>query len=87
MAQVQDEMPQRHPAEDRWLQENLAEQQLRYQNIARAMDRIAADREAWIAAFLERIQTRGFNYNCDALRAIAKDEIPAKPDRPFKVVF
>ena len=87
MPKVQDETPQRQPAADEWLRANLAEQQLRYRNIVRQMDRIAADREAWIAAFLERIQTRGFNYNCDALRAIAKQELPAKPDRPFKVVF
>ncbi len=87
MPEVQDEMPQRQPGEEQWLQENLAEQQLRYQRIAREMERMGPDREAWIAAFLERIQTRGFNYNCDALRPIAREELPVKPDRPFKVVF
>ena len=65
----------------------LAEQQLRHEQIVADMEGIAAEREAWVNAFLERIQTRGFNYNCDALRQIGPDELPEQPARPFKVVY
>ncbi len=56
--------------------------------------RLSEQRASSVARYLksqkvlfERIQTRGFNYNCDQLRKILKDELPVKPDRPFKVVY
>jgi hypothetical protein len=87
MHKVQDQAPARKQAENEWLQENVVEQQSRHEKIVADMDRLEAEREAWINGFLERIQTRGFNYNCDALRKIGTDEIPEKPAKPFKVVF
>jgi hypothetical protein len=51
------------------------------------MQAISPQRDAWVDAFFDRIQTRGFNYNCDQLRKINEDEIPIKPNRPFKVVY
>ncbi|MDP6415648.1 MAG: hypothetical protein QGG54_11590 [Gammaproteobacteria bacterium] len=87
MGKVQDQAPDRSKAEQQWMDENLAEQSLRHEDIVAAMEALAAEREGWVSAFLERIQTRGFNYNCDALRKIEADELPKKPDKPFKVVF
>ena len=48
---------------------------------------IAPERDTWIAAFLERIQTRGFFTHADMKRKIKPEEIPVKPKRKFKVVF
>jgi hypothetical protein len=87
MSRVQDQVPARTPEEADWLQNNVAEQEVRHAQIVADMESIAAEREAWVNGFLERIQTRGFNYNCDALRVIDADELPQQPARPFKVVY
>ncbi len=87
MNRVQDEAPALTNEEKDWIEKNRAEQQQRYAEIAADMERIAPKRDAWIDGFLERIQTRGFNYNCDLLRTIPDEEIPKKPKRPFKVNF
>jgi hypothetical protein len=87
MDRVQNEAPQLTDEEKDWVVDNLARQETRFADIVAEMDRIAPDRDAWIEGFLERIQTRGFNYNCDLLRQIPDDEIPVKPARAFKVNF
>jgi len=87
MSKVQDQMPARTSAEEDWLQQSLAEQEIRHTKIVADMESIAAEREVWVNEFLERIQTRGFNYNCDALRVIEANDVPQQPDRPFKVVY
>ena len=51
------------------------------------MDELAPQRDHWIAEFFDRIQRWGFNFNGDQRRKISKEELPAKPDRPFKVNF
>jgi hypothetical protein len=48
---------------------------------------IAPERDGWIAAFLERIQSRGFFIHSDMKRKIKPEEIPIRPKRKFKVVF
>jgi hypothetical protein len=48
---------------------------------------IAPERDGWIAAFLERIQSRGFFIHSDMKRKIKPEEIPTRPKRKFKVVF
>lgn len=87
MSRVQDEAPPMNREQREWLEKNLAEQQQRHQKVLEEMDQLAAQRDIWVDEFLERLQTRGFNYNCDALRQIPAEEIPVKPDRPFKVNF
>ncbi|TDJ46299.1 MAG: hypothetical protein E2O50_00090 [Gammaproteobacteria bacterium] len=87
MSRVQDHSPELSAAQREWRDRNLAEQKQRHADIVEDMEQLAARRDEWIEAFLERIQTRGFNYNCDALRKILKEELPVKPDRPFKVVY
>jgi len=87
MSTVQDDMPVITEAQQAWLDKNLAEQRDRHATIIDDMEQLSAQRDLWIEGFLERLQTRGFNYNCDQLRKILKDELPVKPDRPFKVVF
>jgi len=87
MSSVQDHLPELSEAQREWRDRNLAEQKQRHADIVEDMEQLAARRDEWIEAFLERIQTRGFNYNCDELRKILKEELPVKSDRPFKVVY
>lgn len=87
MSNVQDDMPAINQAQQEWLERNLAEQKQRHAAIVEDMEQLAEQRDVWIEEFLERLQTRGFNYNCDQLRQILKEELPVKPDRPFKVVY
>ena len=70
-----------------WLKKEKDEQKARYQKIVEEMDALASKRDKWVAEFLERIQTRGFNVHADIKRKIAPEEIPKKPRRKFKVVF
>lgn len=87
MDRYQDQAPALTAEERQWIEENAAEQDRRHEKIAADMEALSGQRDSWIDAFLERIQTRGFNYNCDALRKIEKEDLPKKPKRPFKVVF
>ena len=84
---VQEDAPALTDEEKDWIKDNLSGQETRHAEIVAEMDRIAPDRDAWIDGFFERIQTRGFNYNCDLLREIPDEEMPKKPARPFKVNF
>lgn len=72
---------------ERWLKQEVREQKTRYRKIVAEQDALAPKREKWIAAFLERIQTRGYNVHSDMLRRIPAEEIPQRPKRKFKVVF
>lgn len=72
---------------ERWLKQEIRDQKARYAKIVAEQDALAPKRDRWIDAFLARIQTRGFNVHSDTLRKIAKEEIPRKPKRKFKVVF
>jgi hypothetical protein len=78
----------RTPAVEKWLQREAKEQAARYKKIEKQMNiTIAAERDQWIAAFLERIQSRGFFMHSDMKRRIKPEEIPVRPKRKFKVVF
>ena len=72
---------------ERWLKQEIRDQKLRYRRIVAEQEALAPKRNRWIDAFLERIQTRGFNVHSSTLRRIPKEEIPRKPRRKFKVVF
>lgn len=80
----------KHPrstAVARWLRQEGTEQRRRYSAIVAEQDALAPKRDRWIAAFLERIQTRGYHTHYDQLRKIPAGEIPTKPRRKFRVVF
>ena len=70
-----------------WLKKEKDEQKARYQKIVEEMDALSSKRDKWVAEFLKRIQTRGFNVHADMKRKIGPEEIPKKPRRKFKVVF
>lgn len=71
----------------RWLEEEVAEQQERYEKIVAEMDAMNEQREQWYAEFLERIQTHGFNEDGDVRVKIKPEDIPVRPDGPHKVVY
>ncbi len=70
-----------------WLKKEAAEQKTRYRKIVKEQDDLTPKRDKWIAAFLHRIQTRGFHVHFDQMRKIRPEEVPTKPRRKFKVVF
>jgi len=70
-----------------WIRDESAEQDKRYQQIVKEMDDLSEERDIWVEKFFGRIQTRGFNVHYNNRRQIPDDEIPTRPDRPFKVVF
>jgi len=71
-----------------WLRKEIAEQKARFRKIEREMNvTIATQRDKWIDAFLERIQTRGYHVHFNMQRRIKPEEIPKQPKRKFKVVF
>jgi len=70
-----------------WLEEEIAEQQARYEKIVADMDALNDQREQWYAEFLERIQTVGFNEDGDRRVKIKPEDIPVRPENPPKVVY
>ncbi len=81
-------IPHERSAEDSaWLEQEIKEQQCRYEAIVKAMEDMAPTREQWYAEFLQRIQTRGFNADGDLRIKIGLADIPVRPDRPHKVVY
>lgn len=72
---------------EQWIRDEAAEQEKRYAQIVQDMDDLSEERDVWVEKFFERIQTRGFNVHYDNRRAIPAEELPERPDRPFKVVF
>ncbi len=80
--------PKRSEEVEKWLQEEFGEQRERYEKIAKEMNiDLAQQREIWIQEFYARITTIGFNVHADLKKIIKKEELFAKPDREFKVVF
>lgn len=84
---VQDQIPSVGDEQQAWIDARAQEQRERHAQIVADMEAMSQQRDEWIEGFIERIQTMGFNYNCDAKRLIPEDEVPQRPDRPFKVVF
>ena len=87
MRRVQDDAPSLDRNSQEWLERNVAEQEARRATIETEMDELAPQRDHWIDEFFDRIQRWGFNFNGDQRRKISKEELPPKPDRPFKVNF
>ncbi len=84
---VQDAKPARSKDTDAWFKENVAEQKKRYAAIVQEQDGLSAQREKWVEAFLQIIQTKGFNVNGDTRRVIKPSEIAKKPKGKHQVVF
>ncbi len=85
---ILNQKPKRELDVENWLAQEVAEQRERHAQIAQAMNiELADQREVWIREFYERITTTGFYWHADNKKIVKKDELFAKPDREFKVVF
>ena len=81
-------IPHERSAQERdWLDQEIKDQQARYDRIVKAMDEMSPTREKWYAEFLERIQNRGFNVDGDRRMKVKLADIPVKPSGPHKVVY
>lgn len=84
---VQDEAPDRTKEAQAWVDENLADQEKRYDSIVKEMDDLAPKRAKWYEDFLNIMRTKGFNWNGDQRVVIPEDKIPQKPNRKDRVIW
>ena len=71
-----------------WIAREDEDQMGHYQRIYQEMERLAPSRDRWIAEFFERISgPRGYSVHAGQRRTIPEDEIPQRPDRPWRVVW
>lgn len=72
----------------RWIEGEDRDQMRHYERIYREMEKLEPVREQWTAEFLDRITgPRGFSVHAGQRRTIRKDELPKRPDRPWRVVW
>jgi alkylation response protein AidB-like acyl-CoA dehydrogenase len=71
----------------KWLEEEISEQDERYQKIVQEMKDLDTTRDQWYEEFFERLQRLGFNTDGDQRAKIAEEDLPAKPDREHVVVY
>lgn len=80
--------PKRSKAVQKWLNEEVREQQARYKQIAQAMNiALEPQREQWFREFEQRIMTTGFFMHADIKKIIKPEQIYPKPKRKTKVVY
>ncbi len=76
------------PAEVRkWLDEEVKEQDERYQKIVDEMRALDSTRDQWYEEFFERLKKYGFNVDGDQRLKLAEEELPVKPERDHVVVY
>ena len=71
----------------KWLEEEIKEQDERYEKIVAEMKALDTTRDQWYEEFFERLKKYGFNQDGDMRVKIPDEELPAKPDREHKVVY
>ncbi|MEH6549265.1 MAG: hypothetical protein V7711_17190 [Pseudomonadales bacterium] len=70
----------RTPEEEAWVEEETAEQELRFDKIVEEMEALAPQREVWYKEFFDRIMNIGFNTDADDKTKIAPADIPVQPE-------
>ena len=76
------------PEVRQWLEEEIAEQEERFQLIEKEMQDLAPTREKWYQEFFDRITTIGFNVDGDDKMKISPADLPVKPaGREDRVVW
>lgn len=76
------------PAVQAWIDEEARAQLARYRRIAREMAALAPQRERWVKEFFERITgPRGFSVHAGVRRTIPVEELPPRPQRPWRVIW
>jgi len=76
------------PAVKAWIRRESARQLSNYQSIAKEIADLAPMRERWAKEFYERITgPRGFSVHAGQRRTIQQSELPARPKRPWRVLW
>lgn len=70
----------RSQQEQDWIDQELAEQELRYTQIEQQLQELETARAKWYEEFFDRISQRGFNADGDQKVKIPRAELPAKPE-------
>ncbi len=71
-----------------WIAAEDAAQMQHYRRIYREIDALAPLRDVWVEEFFERITgPRGYSVHAGTRRTIARDDIPERPDRPWRLVW
>jgi hypothetical protein len=79
---------ERTAEEQVWIEEEIVDQEARFEKVAQEMRDLAPQREVWYQEFFDRITTIGFNVDNDEKLVIKPEELPVKPEgREDKVVW
>ncbi len=71
-----------------WIAEEDRAQMGHYRRIGAEIAALTPLRDRWVEEFFERITgPRGYSVHAGTRRTIPKDEIPARPDRPWRLVW
>jgi uncharacterized protein YacL (UPF0231 family) len=80
--------PKRSKVVQKWLNEEIREQQARYKQIAHEMNiALEPQREQWFREFEQRIMTTGFFVHADVKKVIRPEQLYPRPKRKNKVVY
>ena len=71
----------------KWLEEEIKEQDERYEKIVAEMKALDPTRDQWYEEFFERLRKYGFNRDGDERVKIPDEQLPAKPDREHVVIY
>ncbi len=71
----------------KWLEEEIKEQDERYEKIVAEMKALDPTRDQWYEEFFERLKKYGFNQDGDDKLKLADEDLPVKPDREHVVVY
>ena len=72
----------------KWIEEETAEQEVRFEKIAREMEDLTPTREKWYQEFFDRIRAIGYNVDGDDKMPIPESDLPVKPEgRTSRVVW
>ena len=71
----------------KWLEEEIKEQDERYEKIVAEMKALDPTRDQWYEEFFERLKKYGFNQDGDDKMKLSDEDLPVKPDREHVVVY
>ncbi len=76
------------PEVTEWIAEENRVQMGHYRRIFQQIAELAPHRDRWVEEFFERITgPRGYSVHAGTRRTIPEDQIPARPDRPWRLVW
>lgn len=70
----------RSAEEKAWIDEEVVDQEARFQKLNGEMKDLAPQREVWYQEFFDRLSTIGFNMDGDEKMLIKREDLPVKPE-------